>query len=75
MAVKWANVVMLALALIACAVAIGSGKEIAGFLGLMGQLGPSNTPDERYWGLVATGLVFLVVAGLLRAIIESNRRR
>ena len=75
MEVKWANVVMLALVIIAFVVAIRSRREIAGFLGLMGQLGPSNTPDERYWGFVATGLVFLIVAGLLRAIIESNRRQ
>lgn len=73
MEIRWPNVFVFALAVLALVVALKRHHEIAAFLGAMDRIGPGNTPGEQMLGLIAFGL--LVVTILALALILKNGRR
>jgi len=73
MRIKWENIVALGLCLFALIVVLSAGGPIKGFLSGMSDIGPSHTPDEQAWGLIAFGLVLAAILGLVK-IMESRSR-
>jgi len=72
--VKWANICLVGLLIFAFVFALHNREDITTFFRGMTKMGPEHSADERYWGFMAAAMVLLVVGGLLRAVIEKNRR-
>ncbi len=70
--IKWANVVVLGLVIFALVTVIRMHEQVSGFLASMDQMGPEHTTDEKLWGLMAFGLVALILAGILKMLIQNR---
>ncbi len=74
MTVKWHNVAALALIVAGLVVLIKTPRAMAAFLGIMRHAGPGHTPDEQFMGLLAFGLILLVITAVTKIIVEANRK-
>lgn len=73
MIIKWANIVALILALTALIVIFKTPHEIGAFLGTMRYIGSGN-PDDEMLGLLAFGLVLVLVVAVAKIAIDGNRK-
>lgn len=71
MIIKWANIVALALALAALIVIFKMPREIGAFLGTMRYIGSGN-PNDEMMGLLAFGLVLVLIVAVVRIAIDRD---
>lgn len=74
MSVKWSNVAVLALVVAAFMVFAHAPDAIGMFLGSMRRAGPGHAPDDQFIGLLAFGLIALVITAVTKIVIEANRK-
>ena len=72
MEIKWPNVAAFALAIFAFIMAIRMHEQISAFLGSMGHLGSSPSIADRTHGLMAFGMLMVVLVGVLRILSNSQ---
>lgn len=73
MQIRWANIIALALAILALIVAVKARYQIAELLSTVKAIGPGGDPDERTLGILALGLIAISAVGIVR-ILQNNRR-
>lgn len=73
MTIKWANVVAFALAIFALVLIIKMPGEMGAFLATMQFIGSGN-PEEEVIGLLAFGLVMLLIVAVVKIIIDGNHK-
>jgi hypothetical protein len=73
MEVRGANVFAFALLLIALVAAFKMRHEIGAFFSTMGHIGPGHTPDEQVTGLIAAGLIGVLIVAIVK-ILTSGRK-
>ena len=73
MEIKWTNVVAFGLAIFGLWLGVKMHREMASFLSTMSAIGPGHDPDEQVIGLIACGLVFISLLGLIRIVLNSKR--
>lgn len=71
---KWPNVFAFGLAIFACITLIRMHEQVGAFLGSMEHLGSSPSLTDRTHGLMAFGLVMVIVLGLFRLMFNSQDR-
>ncbi len=74
MEIKWPNVVTFALVIVAFITTLRMHEEMGGFLGSMRYLGSSPNLADRVYGLMAFGLVVIILVAVLRMLIENSNR-
>lgn len=72
MIIKWSNIAVLAFALIALCVICTHGNEIRAFLANMTRIGPGHSNDEVTAGLIAFGLVGVIIVAIVRLLTNSH---
>lgn len=72
MEINWGGITCLILAIIAIVIIVRMRHKVALFLGTMGQIGPGNNPDDKILGLIAFGLIVLLIVGIVK-ILASRR--
>ena len=73
MTIKWANVVALALAIFALVLILKMPGEMGAFMATMRYIGSGNR-DEEMMGLLAFGLVMVLIVAVVKIIIEVNHK-
>ena len=68
MRIKWRNIVFLILLLVSATLIVHSGESILGFFGKIKSLAPSGDQDDRVMGLIALGLVGIVIVAVVRLL-------
>jgi hypothetical protein len=74
MEVKWSNVALFALVIVALIVGIQMREQISAFFGCMGSIGPAYTTQDKMWGLMAFGLIAVLILGILKILAERDHR-
>jgi hypothetical protein len=75
MTIRWRNIVIAMLAVIATVVFFRNRDQVGQFLGMVRALGPGPfTTDERMTGLVALLCIVLLLAVILRILIAGERK-
>ncbi len=72
MHIRWANLIILALLVLALVVAIRGREEILGLLSTIESIGPGGDPRERTLGIIALGIIALAAVGIAR-ILQQRR--
>ncbi|TWU20723.1 hypothetical protein [Bythopirellula polymerisocia] len=72
MEIKWPNVVAFALTIVAFFTAVSMHEDISAFLGTMEYLGTRSSITNRTHGLMAFGLILVVLVGVLRIVLNSQ---
>lgn len=72
MEIKWSNVAVFALLIFAFFAAISMHEDIGAFLGMMRHLGSNSSIANRTHGLMAFGLLMVVLVAVLKILIRSQ---
>jgi hypothetical protein len=72
MEIKWSNIVAFALAIITFIVFIKNYPSIAEFINSLGRIGPGHQPGDWTSGLVAFGLIGILVVAIV-AILNNGK--
>jgi hypothetical protein len=72
MEIKWSNVVAFALGLTALIILVRMHREIAEFVSFMGCIGPGHNPQEQATGLVAVGMICVVIVAVVKIVLNSG---
>lgn len=70
--IKWANVVAFALAITAFVIAIRWHHAIVEFLNNMGRIGPGYSGEEQTWGLLAFGLILVLIVAVTKIALQNR---
>ena len=73
MQILWHNIVALMLVIIAVILLITHWHEIGVFVAGMGQIGPGSTTEQKTYGLIALGLVGVIIVALAKILSSHNR--
>ena len=71
MVVQWRNILVVILLITACVTVTKNGGSIAAFLSTIDQVG-SGTPDEQVRGLLAVGLLGVIVVSIVRILVRKD---
>ena len=74
MEIKWNNLIAFVLGLAALFLLLKVPVQIGAFLGAVRNVGPGHSFEEQTVGLVACGLIFVTLLGLIRILGQNNRR-
>lgn len=72
MQIKWNNLIALALLVFAFVVGLRYLPQIGEFLATLSQVGPGGDPDQRTFGLMAFGLVLVLIVAVVKIL--TNRK-
>jgi hypothetical protein len=72
MIIKWSNIAVFALVVITFIVFIKTYRSIAEFLNSIGRIGPGSQPGDWTSGLVAFGLIGVLVVAIV-AILNNGK--
>ncbi len=72
MEIKWSNVAVFALLIFTFFTAISMHEDIGAFLGMMRHLGADSSIANRTHGLMAFGLLMVVLVAVLKILIRSQ---
>ena len=73
MRIKWTNLFVFSLVVLFFVLLVKAGPEVGEFLGAMGRIGPGNTTEEQVTGLVALGMVGVVLVALTRILTRNHQ--
>ena len=73
MQIRWNNIIALILLVIAALLAIKLLPAIAAFLASMKDIGPGHTRDEKTFGLIALGLVGMLLVAVVRILSRGSK--
>ena len=73
MEIRWPSVFVFALAVFALVVALKRHREIAAFLAGMERIGPGHDTNEQILGLIAFGILVVMILALA-VILKDDRR-
>ena len=62
-----------ALTIFALIMVIRMHDEMGAFLGCMGDVGPGHTTEEKMFGLMAFGLVGVIIVGVVKILAGRDR--
>lgn len=73
MTIRWANVVAVALAILALVVGLRERHQIAELFSAFTDIGSHPSPEERTWALAALGLVLVSLVAIVRILVSGRR--
>ena len=71
--IRWTNVFLAGLLVVGVIVAIQGAPQIGAFLATIDQIGVGN-PDDQVKGLLAVGLLGVIVVCVARILVQKNDR-
>ena len=74
MEIRWNNLIALAMVIAAIVLVVKNPVEIGSFLGSMKAIGPGHTMEEKAMGLVAFGLIGVLIVAVVRIVVRNNER-
>lgn len=72
MEIKWGNLIAFAMLLAAIVIAVSMGDRIVAFLHSMTDIGPGHTDEEKTMGLIAFGLVGVLIVAVVRILVSGR---
>ena len=72
MEIRWHNITALLLLIFAFVILMRGWDEIGQFLSGMGDLGPQHTQEEQVMGLVAFGLVGVLIVAVVKILTQGK---
>ena len=72
MGIKWSNVVVFAMGIFAFFTAVRMQDQIFSFFGTMASYGPGSSVNDNVHGLMAFGLLIVVVLALVKIVLNSQ---
>jgi hypothetical protein len=75
MRIKWENITIILLAVFALIVWLKAGPQILEFISTMLEVRPSGDPTDRTFGLMAFGLILVVLVAIVRILVSGGRDR
>ena len=72
MQIRWSNLIILALLVLAVVVAIKGREAILDLLSTIESVGPGGDPHERTLGIIALGIIAIAAVGIAR-ILQQRR--
>lgn len=74
MEIRWANIFALILLIVSAVLFFKNGEEIVGFVMSMRNIGPGHTPEEQTIGLIALGLIGVIIVAVVKILTQNNQR-
>jgi hypothetical protein len=74
MTVRWANVIAVALAILALVVGLKARHQIVELFSAFTDIGSHPSPEERTWALAALGLVLVSLVAIARILSTSRSK-
>ena len=72
MSIKWSNVVAFALLFLGFIIFIKMGPQIGEFFSNLWRIGPGHSPEDQTMGLVAAGLICVVIVAVVKIVLNSG---
>ena len=72
MQIKWRNVVVISLVVFALLVARWFSPIIGQFLETISQVGPRGDPAQRTFGLMAFGLILVLIVAIVKILTDKK---
>jgi hypothetical protein len=73
MEIRWNNIIAFVLLLIALVLLVKCLPEITAFMASMKHLGPSHSTDDKVFGLIAFGLVGVLLVAIVRILSNNSK--
>ena len=73
MEIKWTNIICLGLTIFAVILLVRMHEQVGSFLGMIRKIGAGNDPEDQVMGLIAFGLVGVVLLGIIKIASRNNR--
>ena len=73
MQIRWNNIIALILLVIALVLAVNFLPALIAFLGSMKDIGPGHTTDEKTVGLIAFGLVGILLVAVVKVLTHGSK--
>lgn len=73
MEVNWTGIICLVLAIVAVVIIAKAHGHIGAFLAAMGRIGPGHTTDDKVIGVIAFGLVALLIVAIVKILVSQRR--
>jgi len=73
MQIRWNNIIALILLVIALVLAVNFLPSLIAFLGSMKDIGPGHTTDEKTVGLIAFGLVGILLVAVVKVLTHGSK--
>lgn len=74
MEIRWNNIIALILLIIALVLAVKFLPAMMAFLGSMKDIGPGHTADEKTIGLMAFGLVAILLVAIVKVLTTRHTK-
>ncbi|HUT56842.1 MAG TPA: hypothetical protein VNA25_03080 [Phycisphaerae bacterium] len=74
MTIRWANVIAVALAILALVVGLRERHRIAELFSAFTDIGSHPSPEERTWALAALGLVLVSLVAVVKILSTSRSK-
>jgi len=74
MTIRWANVIAVALAILALVVGLKARHQIVELFSAFADIGSHPSPEERTWALAALGLVLVSLVAIARILSTSRSK-
>jgi len=74
MTTRWNNIIALILFVIALVLGVRFLPAIVGFLGSMNDIGPGHTTDEKTMGMMAFGLVAILLVAVVKVLTQGPKK-
>ena len=73
MEIRWANVVAFVFLITALVIFVMNADAIASFLATIKDIGPNHSPEQQLRGLLAFGLIGVIIVAVVRIVVANNR--
>ena len=73
MEIKWSNVIVFALFLFGLIWFVKMGPQIGEFFSNLWRIGPGYSPQEQMMGLVASGLICVVIVAIVKMVLNNRK--
>lgn len=75
MRVKWSNIVALSLMTMIVIVLLANLESVLETLASLRHIGPSESPEERTFGLVVLGLLLVSIVAVVKIVIHGGNKQ
>ena len=73
MQIRWANLIVAVLVIVAVVLAFQMRDELVATLSTLRAIGPSHSTDEQIKGLLVLGLILVALVGVVRVLTCRDR--